>query len=116
MPVKLDPRNLSDDALALIASQFKVLSEPSRLRLLIELKLGERNVGQLVSATGITQVNVSRHLQALSDAGLVARRRDGVRAYYRIADDSIFTLCQQVCGSLQKRLKRQAKVAALFGE
>jgi ArsR family transcriptional regulator len=93
----------SDRALELIAHRFKLLSEPTRLRLLQLLMDGEKSVNELVSATNTTQANVSKHLGILADGGLVARRKSGVSTYYRIADQSIVTLCDLVCHSLQER-------------
>lgn len=100
---------LSDQALELIAARFKVLSEPLRLKLIIVLEGGEKNVTQLVEATGGTQANVSRHLQSLTEAGILSRRKEGLMVYYFIADESIFDMCENVCGSLQKRLDAHAR-------
>lgn len=100
---------LPPEALGLIAARFRVLGEPMRLRLLIALEGGEQNVSELVRATGSTQANVSRHLQTLADSGIVGRRKEGLNVIYFIADPSIFTLCDQVCGSLQRRLGQQAR-------
>lgn len=99
---------LSDDALELVARRFAVLSEPMRLRLIQALFDGERSVGELVTATGGTQGNISRHLQTLTQAHVLARRKEGLQVYYSIADPSIFRLCELVCGSLEKSLSRQA--------
>ena len=107
--IKLSPSALSDHALELIAARFKLLSEPTRLRLLIALEMGEKNVSELVDATGATQANVSRQLQSLSRAGLLGRRKEGPSVYYHIADATIFDLCGHVCASLQKGLARATK-------
>jgi len=94
---------LSERALELIAHRFKLLSEPTRLRLLQLLMTGEKSVNELVGAINTTQANVSKHLGILADGGLVARRKVGVSTIYRIADPSIITLCDLVCTSLQAR-------------
>jgi DNA-binding transcriptional ArsR family regulator len=99
---------LSEGALELVAHRFAVLSEPMRLRLIQALFEGERSVGDLVAATGGTQGNVSRHLQTLTQAHVLTRRREGLQVFYSIADPSIFRLCELVCGSLEKSLTRQA--------
>lgn len=112
-PTKAQP--IPDQAVELIAARFRVLGEAVRLRLLMALEEGEKNVSQLVAATGLAQTNVSRHLQTLAEAGIVARRREGVSVIYRIADPAIFQLCDCVCGSLRRRLAEQGKAAALFG-
>lgn len=108
MAKKLSPADLSDHALELIATRFKALSELSRLKLIIALKAGERNVSELVEATELTQANASRHLQMLVEAGILARRKEGLAVIYRIADEGIFDLCAQVCGGVQKRVRHQA--------
>ncbi|MFZ9682073.1 MAG: ArsR/SmtB family transcription factor [Cephaloticoccus sp.] len=105
-------RPLSEDALQLVAARFSVLAEPMRLRLIQALFAGEKNVGDLVSATGGTQANVSRHLQTLTAAHILARRKDGLQVFYRISDPSIPQLCDVVCTAIEKQLAKQAKVLA----
>lgn len=109
MPKKISPRDLPESALELIAGRFKVLSEVTRLKLIIALEAGERNVSELVKATGLTQANVSRQLQILTDAGILSRRKEGLSVIYAIADKSIFDMCEHVCGSVQKQIQRQSK-------
>ncbi len=94
---------MSDRALELIAQRFKLLSEPTRLRILQLLMGGEKSVNELVALMSTTQANVSKHLGILADGGLVTRRKVGVSTLYRIADPSLITLCDLVCTSLQAR-------------
>lgn len=98
---------MSDKQLQLVAERFRVMGEPLRLRLLQVLQAGEHSVGELVEATGAQQANVSKHLQLLRQAGLVARRKEGLQAFYSIADPSVFTLCEVVCGRLDERLEEE---------
>ena len=97
-------RRLSSAAMGMVAERFKVLSEPMRLRLLYSLMDGEKNVSELVAETGSAQANVSRHLSVLLDAGILGRRKEGTSTHYHIADESIFELCNLVCGSIYDRL------------
>jgi len=101
-------RHLSNEALELISQRFAVLAEPTRLRLVHCLFDGELNVSQLVKASGSTQANVSRHLQSLTLAGILSRRKEGLQVFYSIADTSIYGLCELVCGSLEKQLTKKA--------
>ena len=103
-------RSLSPEVLELVARRFAVLAEPMRLRLLQLLIDGEKNVHTLVGLTGGTQANVSRHLQTLTDAHLLRRRKEGLQVFYAIADPSIFKLCELVCGSLEKEHAARAGV------
>jgi ArsR family transcriptional regulator len=104
---------LSDEAFELVAARFRALSEASRLKLIAALEAGERNVTELVEATGLAQANVSRHLQALITEGILVRRKEGLAVYYAIADPAIVDLCENVCGGVQKRLAQHAKA---FGD
>ncbi|HEV2391716.1 MAG TPA: metalloregulator ArsR/SmtB family transcription factor [Verrucomicrobiae bacterium] len=93
---------LSDQALEIVAARFKALADPTRLRLLRALENGEKNVSQLVAATGGLQANVSKQLAALANAGMVGRRKAGLKVFYFIADETIFKLCALMCSRLQK--------------
>jgi len=94
---------LPDDLVELVAERFRVLAEPTRIKLLDRLREGEATVLELTALVGTTQQNVSKHLVLLQRAGIVARRKQGNFAYYRIADASVYDLCEAVCGSLQNR-------------
>jgi DNA-binding transcriptional ArsR family regulator len=106
------PHPLPDDLVDLIARRFRVLAEPMRIKLLDRLRDGGASVAELQEATGASQQNVSKHLGVLLQAGLVARRKDGNFARYEIADDSVFELCEHVCGGLRRQLD---EIEALLG-
>lgn len=97
------PHPLPDPLVELIAKRFRVIGEPMRIRLLDRLREGEASVHELTEATGATQQNVSKHLGVLHAASIVARRKEGTRTVYTIADDSVLELCEHVCGSLQRQ-------------
>lgn len=82
-----------DAPLELLASRFRVLGEPFRLRLLLALEAGEQSVGSLVETLHASQPNVSKHLQLLAGAGFVERRRVGTTILYALADTSVPKLC-----------------------
>jgi DNA-binding transcriptional ArsR family regulator len=91
------------EALELVASRFRVLGEGSRLRLLAALRNQERTVSELVTLTGLTQANVSRHLNLMAEAGILGRRKDGLNVYYFVGEPAVFALCERVCGHLQRK-------------
>lgn len=104
------PTPLPDDLAELISGQFRLLSEPMRLRILERLRSGERSVGELAEDLGTSQQNVSKHLQTLHSAGAVARRKQGNSVFYRIEDPGLMTMCDQVCSSVELRFSRVAEV------
>jgi DNA-binding transcriptional ArsR family regulator len=87
----------------LVARRFRVLGEPLRIRLLERLREGEATVGELVESTGTTQQNVSKHLGVLLQAGIVGRRKEGTASHYRIVDETVFKLCENVCDALERQ-------------
>ena len=101
---------MSPEAVALVASRFKVLSEPLRLQILQHLEIGEASVNAIADAVRATQPNVSKHLKILQDENLVARRQEGNSAFYSIADPSVFELCRVVCGSLKQTFAERKSI------
>ncbi len=95
--------SLSAVQLARIAERFKALGEPARLRMLDVLRHGEMAVSELITATGLGQANVSKHLQILHAAGLVARRKEGLFVYYSLADRDVLLLCNIMCDRLERQ-------------
>jgi DNA-binding transcriptional ArsR family regulator len=106
------PHPIPDELAELIARRFRVLADPLRVRMLDQLRDSELSVNELAERLQAGQQNVSKHLALLADASMLTRRKDGNRVYYGIADDGIFDLCDQVCGSLQTQL---SSLAALVG-
>jgi DNA-binding transcriptional ArsR family regulator len=97
---------MTPELMTLIAGRFRALGEPVRLRLLNELRHGERSVTELVEATDCSQANVSKHLQVLHATGLVMRHRDGPFVRYGIADDRVYRLCDLMCDQLMAGSER----------
>jgi DNA-binding transcriptional ArsR family regulator len=106
--------SLPVEALSQVAAYFQALSEPTRLQILNLLRQQERSVGELAQLCGYSSANISRHLALLSQRGLVARESRGNSAYYRIADPSVYALCDLVCGSIGRRFERTSRERAAF--
>jgi DNA-binding transcriptional ArsR family regulator len=98
------PHPLPGPLVDLIAERFRVLGEPMRIKLLDRLRDGEATVADLQDAVGASQQNVSKHLGVLLQAGMVSRTKRGTSSVYAIADESVFELCEHVCGGLRRRL------------
>ncbi len=95
---------LPEPLIELIAGRFRVLGEPVRIKLLDALRAGPATVNELTLVTGTSQQNASKHLGMLHRAGLVRREKVGTAVRYEVADESVFALCELVCGGLQRQL------------
>jgi DNA-binding transcriptional ArsR family regulator len=98
------PHPLPPALVELIAQRFRVIGEPMRIRILDRLRDGPASVGELRDGLDTTQQNVSKHLGVLHQAGIVAREKHGNHAVYSIADETVFDLCERVCGGLRRRI------------
>jgi DNA-binding transcriptional ArsR family regulator len=96
---------LPDEVIELIARRFRLLGDPTRIKLLDTLHDGDATVHELTEAVGSTQQNISKHLSLLSDAGIVGRSKDGGPTRYRVVDDGIWALCEEVCGTAERQLE-----------
>ena len=98
-------KRLEPDTLEAVADRFKVLAEPARLAILNALR-GQpmMSVTTLIDETGLNQANLSKHLQLLHTHGFVERRRDKSWVFYTLADDSVFALCDIMCGQLKRHV------------
>jgi ArsR family transcriptional regulator len=74
------------DVISETADLFRLLGDPTRLRLLRVLGRDRFNVTELTGILGLAQSGVSRHLGLLKDAGLVVEEREAGYAFYRLAD------------------------------
>jgi ArsR family transcriptional regulator len=89
-------RDLTDVELEKVAGQFRLLSEPMRLKILQALCVRELTVGEIVAATGATQSNISKHLSLLASAGIIRRHKDGLFVYYGMSNPLTLKLCELV--------------------
>jgi DNA-binding transcriptional ArsR family regulator len=98
------PHPLPQQLVELIAQRFRVIGEPMRIRILDHLRDGPTTVGELQKALATSQQNVSKHLGVLHQAGIVGRVKRGNHAVYWITDETVFDLCDCVCGGLRRRI------------
>jgi ArsR family transcriptional regulator len=96
-------RTLTEPELEKVAQQFRVLGEPLRLKILQVICAKPLTVGEIVSATGATQSNVSKHLSLLASAGVISRQKDAQFVYYRLTDPLTMKLCELVHTQLFER-------------
>lgn len=105
---------LDDRALEYVAKYFKALAEPMRLKVLNALQDGEKNVTQLTELSGGSQANISKHLSLLTQYDLVKRESRGTNVYYKIADPSVYKLCELVCGQIGNRMALEDEIKKMF--
>lgn len=67
-----------------MTTAFDLLADPTRRRMLDELRAGEISVGELVDRLGMSQPAVSKQLRVLREAGLASVRADAQRRIYRL--------------------------------
>ena len=103
----------ADGVIAEVAGIFSVLGEPTRLRMVEQLREGPLCVSDLVERLGAKQANVSKQFGILHGAGLVARERDGAQVRYYISEPLVLERCDAVCAKLRR--DAEATVASLRG-
>src|SRR5919109_1746471 len=102
------PKDALFEAIALMGKAF---ASPRRLELLDLLAQGSRSVDELASASGQSNANTSQHLQALHAAGMVTRRRDGVRVRYSLAGEDVLALWLALRNASAARLAEVERAA-----
>ena len=86
---------LSAETAQALADTFRVLGDPTRIRLIAAMALAERCVGDLADLVGMSESAVSHQLRMLRAARLVRTRRAGRQVFYTLDDGHILTLFQQ---------------------
>lgn len=85
----------ADEQVDLAAESFRMLADPTRIRVLWALLQGESSVACLAELAGAAPTAVSQHLAKLRLAGLVTGRREGTFVYYSAANDHVRALLSQ---------------------
>lgn len=85
----------ADQQVKVAAEAFRLLADPSRIKILWALLQGETSVNCLADLVGARPPAVSQHLAKLRLAGLVTPRREGTHMYYTAADEHVRALLDQ---------------------
>ncbi len=97
-------RQFKDRLYGQLARLGKALASPHRLEMLELLAQGERTVESLATELELSIANTSQHLQALKQAALVERRKQGLFVHYRLADPEVFELSNVIRSVAARRL------------
>ncbi|MHB8718922.1 MAG: ArsR/SmtB family transcription factor [Candidatus Dormibacteria bacterium] len=98
---------------ATLARFFRVLGDPTRLRLLAVLGAGERTVNDLVDEVGGAQARVSTHLACLRHCGFVVAERRGRQVFYRLSLtglDGLLDRARAIGGPAAERLSTCTRI------
>lgn len=104
---------MSDAMAECAADRFRALADSTRIRILLRLREGERNVSTLAAELDIRQPSISKHLSILRQAGLVAVRHDGAQSLFSIKDATIFDMCDIVCASVRRHHEEMTDLLGL---
>lgn len=85
-----------DIDVARVAETFKLLGDPTRLRILLACLDAPRSVGEIATATGASQSLVSHHLRLLRGARLVRGERDARQVFYQAADQHVRHMIEDI--------------------
>ena len=102
------------EVLNLQAELCKSLSDSKRLRIIQELREGERSVGELAEILGIKQSNTSQHLAILRKIGIISPRRVGSTVYYQLVNSKIAEACDLVHEVIAEQLSESQKLSSLI--
>ena len=86
------------------AQLFRALAHEARIRALEELRDGERSVGELQEALGISGSNISQHLAVLRGQGIVAARREGTNVLYSVVDRRLYSVLDDTRAIFEQRI------------
>ena len=103
------------DIFELHANFCRSLSNPKRLIILAVLAKGEKSVGELAEASGVTLANISQHLAVLRSHNIVKSRKEGQTVYYSITDARLIDACNLIRAVLLDGMKRQGIIASGMG-
>lgn len=100
---------------AVIADFFQALTHPTRIEILELLQNKERLcVCEIVVKLKKEQSNISRHLNALKQVGILEFWTEGVRSFYKIKNKDLYRLLDLVKSILRKEIKENQKILAAF--
>lgn len=103
----------NDDLFLKISGIYKVLADPTRLKILFNLKDSPRAVKDLMKILNIKQANLSKHLSILKNAGIVKSKRDKNNVYYSFSDLPLTSICDLICDYIKEKVKQEEKALGI---
>ncbi len=107
-------RKFKDQMYEQFARIVRAMANPHRLELIDLLAQGERTVEDLAGEASLSIANTSQHLQTLRAAQLVEVRREGLYAFYSLADERVFRVWQAIRDLGEVRLAEIDRIVHTF--
>ncbi|PRR84030.1 ArsR/SmtB family transcription factor [Clostridium luticellarii] len=105
--VNMVKKNITDDiSISDMAEFFKVLNDPTRLKIINALMLSEMCVCDICAVLNMSQPAVSHHLKVLKQSKLVKYRRNGKIVYYSLDDKHIKPIFNQCLAHVNEKLTK----------
>ncbi|HZP93511.1 MAG TPA: metalloregulator ArsR/SmtB family transcription factor [Burkholderiales bacterium] len=107
--ITADMAKLQSNALR-ACNLLKAMANPARLMVLCQIADGEKSVGELELAVGLSQSGLSQHLAVLRSKDLVTTRRDGQTIYYSLASEEAAAVMATLYEMFCRRIAKQSSV------
>jgi len=101
---------MEEELVRMIAGIFAAIAHPNRIKILEFLRDGEKCNCEIYPALGLEQSNLSRHLKALSDSGLLASRKLGVSIFYRVTDEKVYGLLDEARSIIREKIQSEVQL------
>lgn len=98
-----------------VVEQLRVMGQVVRLQLIESLAASAATPHELADELGLTQQNVSKHLQILYKAGIVRRRREGTIVIYSLVDHETLVLFDGIVAGVAAQIEHMSKLASRDG-
>lgn len=104
---------MRDELQKMQAELLAALGHPNRVKIVEFLRSGERCVCEIQPGLGLEQSNLSRHLKALKEAGILESRKEGVSVYYRVGDPRVFKVLDLSTGIIKTEIRSRSKILTM---
>lgn len=95
--------SFTNDEIRKLSTRFKILSSPSRLKILRTISNNELCVNQITELAKLHQANVSKQLKILLDNKIVVCRPCGLKRFYCVTDKTTLQICQLLCNAKTRK-------------
>jgi ArsR family transcriptional regulator len=93
------------------AEMCKTLAHAKRIEIIYFLQEREHHVDELAEKMGASKANVSQHLALLREKGVVERRKEGLKAYYKINNPKLIKACELMKEIMLERMAEMADLS-----